>query len=101
MRFSCENCQAKYQVADEKVAGKTIRMKCRKCGHAIEVKPVRGVEPHEVYLASLAGMPAAEHHAIPPPPETRLGEGFAARSVAAPSFPGPEHAAASRGPFDS
>jgi predicted Zn finger-like uncharacterized protein len=38
MRFLCEQCKAKYQIADEKVAGKTVRMKCRKCGHLIEVK---------------------------------------------------------------
>lgn len=38
MKFLCDNCKAKYQIADEKVAGKTVRMKCRKCGHLIEVK---------------------------------------------------------------
>jgi predicted Zn finger-like uncharacterized protein len=35
MKFLCENCKAKYQIADGKVAGKTVRMKCRKCGHMI------------------------------------------------------------------
>lgn len=38
MKFLCEHCKAKYQIADEKVAGKTVRMKCRKCGNAIEVR---------------------------------------------------------------
>ena len=38
MKFLCDNCKAKYQIADEKVAGKTVRMKCRKCGHPIEVR---------------------------------------------------------------
>jgi len=38
MKFLCENCKAKYQIADEKVAGRTVRMKCRKCGHMIEVE---------------------------------------------------------------
>ena len=38
MRFLCEQCKAKYQISDEKVAGKTVRMKCRKCGHMIEVR---------------------------------------------------------------
>ena len=33
LKFLCDNCKAKYQIADEKVAGKTVRMKCRKCGH--------------------------------------------------------------------
>src|SRR5690348_11875156 len=37
MKFLCDNCKAKYQIGDEKVAGKTVRMKCRKCGYAIQV----------------------------------------------------------------
>ena len=37
MKFVCENCKAKYQIGDEKVAGKTLRMKCRRCGHMIQV----------------------------------------------------------------
>ncbi len=38
LKFLCDNCKAKYQIADEKVAGKTVRMTCRKCGHSIEVR---------------------------------------------------------------
>ncbi len=38
MKFLCEQCKAKYQIDDSKVAGKTVRMKCRKCGHLIEVR---------------------------------------------------------------
>ncbi|MDB4988214.1 MAG: Fe-S oxidoreductase [Myxococcaceae bacterium] len=35
MKFLCGNCKAKYQIADEKVSGRTLRMKCRRCGHDI------------------------------------------------------------------
>jgi predicted Zn finger-like uncharacterized protein len=38
VKFLCDQCKAKYQIADEKAAGKTVRMKCRKCGHLIEVR---------------------------------------------------------------
>jgi predicted Zn finger-like uncharacterized protein len=38
VKFLCEQCKAKYQIADEKAAGKTVRMKCRKCGYLIEVR---------------------------------------------------------------
>jgi predicted Zn finger-like uncharacterized protein len=38
VKFFCEQCKAKYQIADDKVAGKTVRMKCRKCGHLIELR---------------------------------------------------------------
>ena len=37
MKFLCDQCKAKYQVPDDKAAGKTVRMKCRKCGFMIEV----------------------------------------------------------------
>ncbi len=38
MKFLCDQCKAKYQISDDNVAGKTVRMKCRKCGHQIEVR---------------------------------------------------------------
>jgi predicted Zn finger-like uncharacterized protein len=38
VKFLCDQCKAKYQISDDKVAGKTVRMKCRKCGHLIEVR---------------------------------------------------------------
>ena len=62
MRFLCEQCKAKYQIADEKVAGKTVRMKCRKCGHLIEVK----AEVTETSVASQAPQP--------PPPQADGGD---------------------------
>jgi predicted Zn finger-like uncharacterized protein len=37
MRIECDNCGAKYSIADEKVAGKMIRLRCKKCGHNIRV----------------------------------------------------------------
>ncbi|HEU4535692.1 MAG TPA: zinc-ribbon domain-containing protein, partial [Polyangiaceae bacterium] len=38
MKFNCENCQAKYQIADEKIAGRSVRMKCRTCGQPIDLR---------------------------------------------------------------
>jgi predicted Zn finger-like uncharacterized protein len=70
MKFLCDNCKAKYQIADEKVAGKTVRMKCRKCGHLIEVKAA----VTETSVAKSAPPPPhdefgeAEHTVIAPPP---------------------------------
>lgn len=37
MKFLCPSCKAKYQIADEKVIGRTVKMKCRQCGHLIEI----------------------------------------------------------------
>lgn len=38
MKFLCDNCKAKYQIPDEKIAGRTLRMKCRKCAHNIIIR---------------------------------------------------------------
>lgn len=38
MKFLCRNCKAKYQIADEKVAGRTMRMTCQQCGEPIVVR---------------------------------------------------------------
>jgi predicted Zn finger-like uncharacterized protein len=32
MEFSCEKCRTRYSVPDEKVRGKRVRTRCRKCG---------------------------------------------------------------------
>jgi predicted Zn finger-like uncharacterized protein len=37
MKITCQSCQAKYTIADEKVAGKTVKIKCKKCGATIVV----------------------------------------------------------------
>jgi predicted Zn finger-like uncharacterized protein len=42
MKFLCPNCKAKYQIADEKVGGRTLKMDCRRCGHSILL---RGDQP--------------------------------------------------------
>jgi predicted Zn finger-like uncharacterized protein len=52
MKISCQTCQAKYTIADEKVAGKVVKIKCKKCGSAIVVN---GNDP----LAAAAEGPAA------------------------------------------
>ena len=35
MKISCQSCQAKYTIADEKVLGKIVKIRCRKCGATI------------------------------------------------------------------
>ncbi|HTJ83120.1 MAG TPA: GYF domain-containing protein, partial [Polyangiaceae bacterium] len=37
MRISCQSCAAKYTIADEKVVGKVIKIKCKKCSSTIVV----------------------------------------------------------------
>lgn len=41
MKFSCSSCNTKYNLPDEKFAGKVITLTCKKCGAKIVVKPER------------------------------------------------------------
>lgn len=38
MKFVCSNCKAKYQIADEKILGRTLKMDCRRCNTAITIR---------------------------------------------------------------
>jgi predicted Zn finger-like uncharacterized protein len=37
MKITCQSCHSKYNVADEKVQGKVVKIRCRKCGATIVV----------------------------------------------------------------
>ncbi|MGH7437183.1 MAG: GYF domain-containing protein, partial [Polyangiaceae bacterium] len=77
MKFLCDQCKAKYQIADEKVAGKTVRMKCRKCGHLIEVRAavtetsvaIESSPPPAASPASGRPPPSGSKPASKPPPK--------------------------------
>ncbi|MCC6874006.1 MAG: zinc-ribbon domain-containing protein [Sandaracinaceae bacterium] len=38
MKIVCDSCGAKYSIADEKVAGRVFKIRCKKCGEAIVVR---------------------------------------------------------------
>src|SRR5690606_30608655 len=38
MRIECDKCAAKYSIADEKVKGKTFKIRCKKCSNVIIVR---------------------------------------------------------------
>lgn len=65
MKFYCDQCHTKYQIADEKVVGKTVRMKCRKCEAPILI---RGAElsaaPESVQYDGQSGDPVGWHVAV-------------------------------------
>ncbi|HXN32284.1 MAG TPA: zinc-ribbon domain-containing protein [Polyangiaceae bacterium] len=42
MKISCQSCHSKYNVADEKVQGKIVKIRCRKCGATIVVNASGG-----------------------------------------------------------
>jgi predicted Zn finger-like uncharacterized protein len=67
VKFLCDQCKAKYQIADEKAAGKTVRMKCRKCGHLIEVRAALAAVAEST--APQGGAAAASGAAAPRAPQ--------------------------------
>ena len=38
MKISCQSCNAKYTIADEKVLGKIVKIRCKKCSNVIIVR---------------------------------------------------------------
>lgn len=106
VRFTCEKCSAKYTIADEKVRGKIVAVKCSKCGNKITVNGKSLVVPEEIpeertrvasltdldamraqeAAAAAAPAPAPAKVAPPPPP---------------PPKPAPAAASAEEGPFFS
>lgn len=82
MKFLCEQCKAKYQIDDAKVAGKTVRMKCRKCGHLIEVR----AEVTETSVAT--ALPQGDETRVGAPDPAILAAQKAAQTPAPPPRPG-------------
>ncbi|MCG3174775.1 MAG: hypothetical protein GMKNLPBB_03055 [Myxococcota bacterium] len=33
MKFSCENCGERYSISEDRIAGKVLKIRCKKCGH--------------------------------------------------------------------
>ena len=96
MKFLCPSCKAKYQIADEKVIGRSVKMKCRQCGHVIEIQEsvvgaTAGVSQPPIALASLTPPPATTSHAsedMADRPSTNAGVGLAAKAPNKPVRPG-------------
>src|SRR5271165_4313766 len=60
MKITCQSCQSKYNVADEKVQGKIVKIRCRKCGATIVVNATSG---------------AARNGSVPAPPAADAADG--------------------------
>lgn len=64
MRIECDSCGAKYQIADEKVAGKLFKVRCKKCSNMILVDGTtvggQDDEATRVFDVNSGGEPADE-----------------------------------------
>jgi predicted Zn finger-like uncharacterized protein len=105
VKFFCEQCKAKYQIADDKVAGKTVRMKCRKCGHVIELRAEvteSSIVAHAPAFTSSApadgNKPSAPRPpARPPPRPNALATSLTSTKPAPPRAPHPASGSSSTG----
>lgn len=99
MKFLCPSCKAKYQIADEKVSGRSVRMKCRKCGFIIPISQVppapTTLQPAEGDLMSVVPKPpppaqvTVQDVLAPPPKPANLPGKLAPRPGAATPAPRP------------
>jgi predicted Zn finger-like uncharacterized protein len=96
MKFLCPSCKAKYQIADEKVSGRSVRMKCRKCGFIIPISEVPPAPPSILPVGGPAPLPEVPKAPPAPvvkaapartPPSPATGEGRSPAPAAARTAP--------------
>ena len=68
MQFSCESCKTQLQIADEKVRGKRLIVRCKRCGAKIAISdPALGAARPKL-VAGPAASASAPPASAPPPP---------------------------------
>ncbi len=83
MKFLCDACKTKYQIDDDKVAGKTVRMKCRKCEHLIEIRSPSATGSTSPPSSSVSIHP----NTVPPPPASSAAKPLLRAPVKPPAPP--------------
>lgn len=71
MQFACENCKTQLQIADDKVRGKRLIVRCKRCGAKIAIAdPALGGPPGPrlVSTGSPAARPAPQQRPAPSQP---------------------------------
>jgi predicted Zn finger-like uncharacterized protein len=61
MKFYCEQCNTKYSIAEEKVRGKVLKVRCKSCGNIITVRDPEAPTPaaQDPVASSRPGPPKA------------------------------------------
>lgn len=68
MKFSCDSCGAQYQIGDDKLGPRGVKVRCKRCGHMIVVRrSSKSGQPEEE--EALGGPVSATHAVIPSPAE--------------------------------
>lgn len=87
MKFLCPNCKAKYQISDEKIAGRTLKMDCRRCNHPIVIRGNKRPSQSSASISSPSRRPGSSHVGPSPARSSRsaLGSDFRRQASAAPA----------------
>src|SRR5262245_10642507 len=72
MKVSCQACGAKYTIADDKVRGRKVKIRCKSCGAPIVVD-AQSEAPPAGLAAGLSGAGAAPAAASPPATASAAG----------------------------
>ncbi len=86
MKFLCPSCKAKYQIADEKVAGRSRAHEVSQCGFMIQVSSASAAPPSALDSDPPDQLSEAASSA-PPPPEPELSAPEAAKPAPSPAAP--------------
>ncbi|MFN0062610.1 MAG: AgmX/PglI C-terminal domain-containing protein [Myxococcaceae bacterium] len=65
MRFVCDSCRAQYTISDDKVGAKGVKVRCKKCGFVILVRPAAGVSGPPVLHPVTAPNDASSEKKLP------------------------------------
>ncbi len=100
MKFTCDTCQARYQIPDEKVAGRKLKYVCRKCDTALILDGTTLVATPSEQPTTVSLPPASANFAPPslPPVRAPVVAPPAAVAIAAPSAPPPRTSSLPRPP---
>jgi predicted Zn finger-like uncharacterized protein len=63
MKFSCDQCEAQYMIADERLGTRGVKVKCKKCDHMIVVRPARWTESAALSSPSASSDLLSSEHA--------------------------------------
>ncbi len=69
MKLICDQCGARYSIADEKVRGRVFKIRCKKCDNVIVVRGDTAVAPAQEQASPESAPVAQQQPAQAPPPE--------------------------------
>src|SRR5262245_32444747 len=84
MKFVCDSCNTKYSIADERVHGRVLKIRCKTCDHVITVREEHKPAPGNIAESLAHGLGDGDDHTVvssmPPsaPAEPSADDGYGA-----------------------